>query len=91
MPYIAKAERLRIDYKMRQLLAVAQDWTPGELNYVLTRIVDFAIGPELSYAALNEKLGVLEAVKLEIYRRLAAPYEDQKMEANGDVYQSRQD
>jgi len=30
--------------------------------------------------------GVLENVKQEMYRRLAAPYEDKKAEENGDVY-----
>ena len=33
-----------------------------------------------------EVLGVLECVKLELYRRVAAPYEDKKCQENGDVY-----
>ena len=31
-------------------------------------------------------IGALEAAKLEFYRRVVAPYEDQKMLDNGDVY-----
>ena len=30
-------------------------------------------------------MGVLECCKLEFYRRVAAPYEDIKIEENGDV------
>jgi len=33
--------------------------------------------------------GVLRCVELELYRRLAAPYEDLKCAENGDVYQVR--
>ena len=32
-------------------------------------------------------IGVLECAKLELYRRVAAPYEDDKIDENGDVYQ----
>jgi len=31
-------------------------------------------------------VGVLECAKMELYRRVAAPYEDKKKEENGDVY-----
>ncbi len=91
MPYIRELQRGDLDFRLRPLLEVAPDLSAGELNYVLSRFLDTAIGPDLSYAALNEKLGVLEAVKLEMYRRLAAPYEDRKLEENGDVYAARQD
>jgi hypothetical protein len=40
----------------------------------------------LSYADYNSIIGVLECAKLEIYRRTAAPYEDEKIEQNGDVF-----
>ena len=38
------------------------------------------------YAHLNEAIGVLECAKLELYRRVAAPYEDGKRAETGDVY-----
>ena len=31
-------------------------------------------------------MGALECAKLELYRRVAAPYEDVKIMENGDVY-----
>ena len=40
----------------------------------------------LDYAALAEAVGVIETAKLELYRRVAAPYEDDKIVENGDVY-----
>jgi hypothetical protein len=40
----------------------------------------------VGYAEINEVVGVLECCKLELYRRLAAPYEDTKIKENGDVY-----
>lgn len=64
----------------------------GELNYVITDLIDnylYFQYPVTSYVALNEVIGVLECVKLELYRRIAAPYEDKKMAENGDVYTVR--
>lgn len=65
-----------------------QPENPGELNFRLTDIVDdyMADGGELSYHVVNEVVGVLECMKLELYRRVAAPYEDKKCKQNGDVY-----
>lgn len=63
--------------------------TAGELNFVLTRLVDDYVERNgLRYATLNEVVGVLECAKLELYRRLAAPYEDRKRQENGEVYRS---
>lgn len=63
---------------------------PGELNYVLTelalRYINLRSHSGPSYAAINDAIGALECAKLELYRRLAAPYEDLKIKENGDVY-----
>ena len=40
----------------------------------------------VSYSFLNDFIGVLECVKLELYRRVATPYEEDKRQENGDVY-----
>lgn len=59
----------------------------GELNYLITKLVDsFIMGKGLSYAAINEAIGALECAKLELYRRIAAPYEETKAMENGEVY-----
>ena len=82
MPYIPLKYRKEID------LGRIPD-SPGELNYqITTTILDYlgGEGAVVIYSDFNEVLGVLEAVKLELYRRMIAPYEDIKKEENGDVY-----
>ena len=83
MPYIDREARERIGRGDPPQNA-------GELNYALTRLVDDFLSRkgELRYAHLNEAMGALECAKLEVYRRLAAPYEDKKKEESGDVYRS---
>jgi hypothetical protein len=40
----------------------------------------------MNYEGIALVTGVIENVKQELYRRVATPYEDQKMKAHGDVY-----
>ena len=64
--------------------------TPGELNFLFTRaIVQYYERSPVNYRTINDVLGALEGAKLEFYRRVAVPYEDQKREENGDVYPLR--
>jgi DNA-directed RNA polymerase specialized sigma54-like protein len=80
MPYVKKPDRKRLDEG-------AEADSPGELNYVITKKIDSYLGRKgLSYANVNEIIGVLECAKLEIYRRVVAKYEDTKIADNGDVY-----
>lgn len=84
MPYVKKSDRPRLD-------GGGAPETPGELNYLVTRLVDGYLGRKgVSYAILNEAIGVLECAKLELYRRVVAGYEDRKIAdpENGDVYTS---
>ena len=60
--------------------------TAGELNYVLTQVCLTYLGETPRYQQFNDVLGALEGCKLEMYRRKVAPYEDTKIEENGDVY-----
>lgn len=80
MPYIPE--------HVRSTAAVAPE-TPGDLNYAITitlkRYLDRWQG-NYSYKDLNDILGAIEGAKLEFYRRVVVPYEDKKMEQNGDVY-----
>ena len=80
MPYIKDRDRLRCKLE-----------TPGDLNFAISDLVDDYIlynNDAPSYATINTVVGALECAKLELYRRLAAPYEDRKMKQNGDVYYS---
>lgn len=56
----------------------------GVLNYIITRICAKII-TDISYSKIAIITGVLENVKQEFYRRLAGPYEDQKIIQNGDI------
>lgn len=80
MPYIKQHQREDI------LENVEAPTDPGELNYVITRVVFEYYKGRGNYQAINDVLGALEGAKLEFYRRVAAPYEDRKKEENGDVY-----
>jgi broad-specificity NMP kinase len=85
VPYIHQSDRTFFDEKISFKNNAIQ--TPGELNYFLTRIVDHYISTHgKSYSTINEAIGVLECAKLELYRRIASPYEDSKIKENGDVY-----
>ena len=82
MPYISQEERRLLDYG-------ALPNSAGQLNYSITILIKNYLARNkgrVSYADYNEVLGVLEGVKLEIYRRVIAKYEDKKRESNGDVY-----
>jgi hypothetical protein len=81
MPYI--------DKRIRGHMHMVDAEDVGELNYQITKLIDsFIMRKGLNYATLNSMIGVLECAKLELYRRVAAPYEDAKCEDNGDVYDS---
>lgn len=84
MPYISQVARSL--YEWLEEVEIPTVDNPGDLNYVITRIADFAIGPDINYAAINTVIGTLECVKAELYRRVAAAYEDGKIDINGDVY-----
>ena len=86
MPYIQQSEREAYDIHIQHLQRDLEDIAirPGHFNYVITKLLAGS-GP-FSYNYINAAIGVLECVKAEFYRRLAAPYEDEKQQINGDVY-----
>ena len=87
MPYIKVGNRSKYNTVLRELLEILKTLPPdevdGELNYVVTRILK-EVYP-LRYFHINKAIGVLECIKLEYYRRVAAPYEDKKIQESGDV------
>ncbi|HUW48543.1 MAG TPA: hypothetical protein VMW36_07365 [Patescibacteria group bacterium] len=87
MPYIKSENRKKYDKVLRELVDTLKRLPPeevdGELNYVVTKILK-DIYP-LRYFHINKAVGVLECIKLEFYRRVAAPYEDLKIKESGDV------
>jgi hypothetical protein len=55
----------------------------GDLNYILFKYCKENIQP--SYNNYKNYIGELQETVAEIRRRLLAPYEDQKIQENGDV------
>jgi len=74
LPYIKESRRSKYEKILEELVKILKTLPPeeidGELNYVVH---------------INKAIGVLECIKLEYYRRVAAPYEDSKIEEAGDI------
>lgn len=95
MPYIKQEDRNRVDSLVDSLARIiAQDSvdncqeTSGRLNYAITTLMHKVLKHENvqeNYSSYNDLIGMLECAKLELYRRKISPYEDKKIEENGDV------
>jgi hypothetical protein len=85
MPYIkSREDRKRLDKIVKQNIDLF--YKKGNINYFLFRLFKALIASNgMSYGAAKDFIGELECAKLEIYRRKVAPYEDEKIEENGDV------
>lgn len=82
MPYIKQIYRSDLTPHINKDLE-----TSGELNYAITKICKLYMWQHgKSYRTINDIIGVLECAKQEFYRRIAVPYEDNKIAENGDVY-----
>ena len=82
MPYIKAEDRPSLD----RALVYLKQLNSGELAYVITRLIlESRVNPT-NYEEFCTVIGLLETVKLEIQRRLVAPYERMKMSLNGDVF-----
>lgn len=91
MPYVKNERRAELESilelsKFIESLGKVPDLSEGDVNYLVTSILVAVLGDDKNYAAINRLVGVVECAKLELYRRVAAPYEDAKVRQNGDVY-----
>lgn len=90
MPYVDIDSRDKYAVKARVPI------NPGGLNYQITQLVINYVKQNsataggnptgLNYTLLNEVIGALECAKQEFYRRAVVPYESQKIQDNGDLY-----
>lgn len=77
MPYLTK-ERKDV---------ISTPETCGELNYMVTElIIAYMKNNGLSYQTCNDIVGALSNASDEFKRRIQHPYEDYKIQENGDVY-----
>lgn len=80
MPYIPQKDRDNLE----DFNCIS---SPGQLNFYITEaIAAYTKNRTVSYQTINDVLGALEGAKMEYYRRIAVPYENQKLTENGDVY-----
>jgi len=86
MPYINKKDRDYLKWFTGLITEAYIEPKPGALNYIITQLIRKFLGTQPNYEKYNAAIGVLECAKLELYRRMVAPYEDTKMQENGDVY-----
>jgi len=88
MPYIKKEERDKLSPILDPIIAGlndGMDFTPGELNYFISKIIWTIFDNNQSYTKANTLVGVLECVKQEFIRRKVNIYETNKMMENGDI------
>lgn len=94
MPYINKKNRKKYDPLINSLAQILNtridnDELSGELNYVIFRLMgllcDGEFGGKLGYARMAVVVSGISEAQAEFRRRIMAPYEDQKIELNGDV------
>ena len=101
MPYIQQYQRDAIDGSILELADSILDITqqvedadarhhleviPGVMNYAITALIHTIVAETgESYATYNAMIGMLESAKLELYRKMVSPYEDQKEFENGPV------
>jgi len=93
MPYVTQNLREVVDIDLDSLNLTIIDNidradVDGVLNYVISNIVATGIKPEPGpwrYADIARAIAVFECAKLEFYRRIAGPKEDDAAEQNGDI------
>jgi hypothetical protein len=94
MPYISYGRRSVFNGDIDAIVGKLSRETSKELVYVLTKIAylwlrqraAFRGHPAMGFDDLAPIISVFETVKLEAYRRLIAPYEDNRLDEHGDVY-----
>ena len=77
MPYITPEHRTELE--------IRKPLRAGELTYELYKMCKEYLGERFRYDDIAIVLGCMESAKLELYRRVVAPFEDEKLEQNRDV------
>lgn len=86
MPYIKQSERVALEAALSAMKERTEEASPGQLNYIITSLLSAWLTKDPTYSGINSAIGILECAKLELYRRVASPYEDKKANDNGEVY-----
>lgn len=86
MPYTKPESRAAVDTDVNLNSPWITTWSAGDLTYAISKLVWTWVKPRKSYLNFAIVIGCLICAAFEFYRRVVAPYEDQKIQENGDVY-----
>jgi hypothetical protein len=90
VPYIKKEERAQFETAIQVAVELldASGNKPGHLNFFISSLLEgYASNKGVCYEVLSETAAQASAAATEFERRVIAPYEDSKIQENGDVYQ----
>jgi hypothetical protein len=86
MPYLDPEDREEWDAWLDQIPGLPK--TKGELNYLVSRLGIMFLAYQSSHPNYDERSNVIAALTdaaAEMRRRIMDPYEDEKIESNGDL------
>lgn len=92
MPYIKQEKRDVLNPTVDEIVNALRELESddptnnmeGNINYIVTTILH-RVYKGGGYRGVNDAMGVLASIQAEFYRKVAAPYEDQKEFENGSV------
>ncbi len=87
MPYTKQEERDNYNDWLNALIVdlKEQGFPPGDVTYVVYKIVGHWFKDKPKYQTICEVRGMLAGVLSEFDRKFAFPYEDKKIEDNGGI------
>lgn len=83
MPYIKEFDREYFNASIDEIVDSIRD--PGDLCYCVYRMLKDIFEKDKRFKTISSLIGELECSKLEFYRRVVSPYEDKKIDENGDI------
>lgn len=97
MPYIKKEDRKKFKIKTSNIESNThidlvksvgrRIENAGDFNYFVSMLCKEYIEKHgKRYQYMNDLMGALEGIKLELYRKIISNYEDEKISENGGVY-----
>lgn len=89
MPYIKQNDRhfiINEDGFRGETIVIKEVKSAGDFQYAIAKMIkSYMERKGLKYQTCNDVMGALAGAQMEFYRRTVAPYEDSKIEENGDV------
>jgi hypothetical protein len=85
LPYITKDRREIVDPEITVLVEKLRQLGLGDVVYVLYRLLKELYGNTRNFYTKAQALAALESTRAEYYRRVLAPYEDEKITQSGDI------